>query len=263
MNKITSLESRIASMQSELSKINRELAKAPNGSLNAIKTTEGYKYYRIESDHCTIKRSYIKKENIKLAVALAKKRYNKIRKKEIEQELASIKSQKKSTPNKSSQDILYNTPGYSELLQPIINPQYFKVQNWLSQPYVHNDKFMEALKYKTSAGITVRSKSETLIVRVLYDYHIPFRYECGLDINGITYFPDFTIYKPIQNQEIIWEHFGMMDNPEYRFNAMSKINNYIDNGYVPGYNLICTYETINQPLTEDIITKTIEAYLLD
>ena len=122
MNKTTSLESRIASMQSELNTINKELAKAPNGSLNVIKTKNGFKYYRIEAEHGTVKRSYIKKANSKLAIALAKKRYNKIRKKELEQELVSIKSQKKSTPNKSSIRIISKYKiGYLNLMCITIN----------------------------------------------------------------------------------------------------------------------------------------------
>ena len=263
MNKSSSLEQKIASLNSELAKITKELSKAPNGSLNAVKTSNGFKYFQIEKDHGNIKRTYIKKENIELATALAKKRYNKVRKHEIENEIASIKQKMDRTPKISSTDLLYNVPGYSNLLQALLNPNYIKQQKWLSQPYIHNDKHQETLRFKTSAGITVRSKSETLIVRGLSDYNIPFKYECGLEINGTIYFPDFTIYKASEDTELIWEHFGMIDNTEYRFNAMNKLNSYINNGYVPGHNLICTFETINSPLTEDIIKRTIEAYLLD
>ena len=39
MNKSSSLEQKIASLNSELAKITKELSKAPNGSLNAVKTT--------------------------------------------------------------------------------------------------------------------------------------------------------------------------------------------------------------------------------
>ena len=263
MNKTSSQEQRIDDLKSELAKITKELSKAPNGSLNAVKTSNGFKYFQIEKNHGTVKRTYIKKEKIALATALAKKRYNKVRKKEIENEIASIKLKLDRTPKISSADLLYNIPGYSNLLQALLNPNYIKQQKWLSQPYIHNDKHQETLRFKTSAGITVRSKSETLIVRGLSDYSIPFKYECGLEINGTIYFPDFTIYKASEDIELIWEHFGMMDNTEYRFNAMNKLNSYINKGYVPGHNLICTFETINSPLTEDIIKRTIEAYLLD
>ena len=263
MNITSSQEQRIASLNSELAKITKELSKAPNGSLNAVKTLNGFKYFQIEKNHGNVKRTYIKKENIELATALAKKRYNKVRKHEIENEIASIKQKMDRTPKISSTDLLYNVPGYSNLLQALLNPNYIKQQKWLSQPYIHNNKYQKTLRFKTSAGITVRSKSETLIVRGLLDYNIPFKYECGLDINGTMYFPDFTIYNAAEDIELIWEHFGMMDNAEYRFNAMNKLNSYINSGYVPGHNLICTFETINSPLTEDIIKRTIEAYLLD
>ena len=172
MNKSSSLEQKIASLNSELAKITKELSKAPNGSLNAVKTSNGFKYFQIEKDHGNVKRTYIKKENIELATALAKKRYNKVRKHEIENEIASIKQKMDRTPKISSTDLLYNVPGYSNLLQALLNPNYIKQQKWLSQPYIHNDKHQETLRFKTSAGITVRSKSETLIVRGLSDYNI-------------------------------------------------------------------------------------------
>jgi hypothetical protein len=79
------------------------------------------------------------------------------------------------TPKISSTDLLYNVPGYSNLLQALLNPNYIKQQKWLSQPYIHNNKYQKTLRFKTSAGITVRSKSETLIVRGLSDYKIPFK----------------------------------------------------------------------------------------
>ena len=91
MNKTSSQEQRIDDLKSELAKITKELSKAPNGSLNAVKTSNGFKYFQIEKNHGNVKRTYIKKENIALATALAKKRYNKVRKHEIENEIASIK----------------------------------------------------------------------------------------------------------------------------------------------------------------------------
>ena len=75
-------------------------------------------------------------------------------------------------------------------------------------------------------------------------------------------FPDFTIYLAKEDREIIWEHFGMVDNADYRENMDSKMRIYYRNGYLPGHNLICTYETSKIPLTEEMIEKAIRAYLI-
>ena len=40
----------------------------------------------------------------------------------------------------------------------------------------------------------------------------------------------------------------MMDNPEYSKNAIQKIEMYIKNGYIPGKNLILTFETSKKSL---------------
>lgn len=47
---------------------------------------------------------------------------------------------------------------------------------------------------------------------------------------------------------ILWEHLGLIDNPDYRNKAYRKILKYNENGYYQGKNLILTYETAESPL---------------
>ena len=54
-----------------------------------------------------------------------------------------------------------------------------------------------------------------------------------------------------------------MDNPSYSQNAYSKLQLYINNGILPGRNLITTYETTNHPLDFDTIEKTLKLYFLE
>lgn len=100
----------------------------------------------------------------------------------------------------------------------------------------------EALKFYTKMGIIVRSKSEVIIETALYDNNIKFEYEKPIKISDVIYYPDFTVEK--KNGDIIlWEHLGLIDNPDYR-----KILKYNENGYYQGKNLILTYETAESPL---------------
>ena len=134
--------------------------------------------------------------------------------------------------------------------------------NWASEPYTRKTDHPENLTIPTKAGFPVRSKSEALICNELFDAGIPFRYEQALDLGGIILYPDFTIRHPSSGKIIIWEHFGLMDNPDYRENMYSKMRRYMMHGYMPGHTMICTYESNDYPLTEDYIEKMIATYLL-
>ncbi|WP_053942810.1 hypothetical protein [Kallipyga gabonensis] len=67
--------------------------------------------------------------------------------------------------------------------------------------------------------------------------------------NNIVFYPDFTFFLPPQNQEIYWEHFGLMDSPDYAINTIRKIRTYEENGIFAGIRLIMTFEGL--PLTLD------------
>ena len=96
-------------------------------------------------------------------------------------------------------------------------------------------------------GIIVRSKSEVIIATALYDNNIKFEYEKAIKISDVIYYPDFTVEK--KNGDIIlWEHLGLIDNPDYRNKVYRKIMKYNENGYYQGKNLILTYETAESPL---------------
>ena len=95
---------------------------------------------------------------------------------------------------------------------------------------------------------------ETGILRIgeklrekLLDNNIKFEYEKPIKISDVIYYPDFTVEK--KNGDIIlWEHLGLIDNPDYRNKAYRKILKYNENGYYQGKNLILTYETVESPL---------------
>ena len=53
----------------------------------------------------------------------------------------------------------------------------------------------------------------------------------------------------------------MADDPDYREKMNAKMRQYFNHGFVPGYNMICSYETKKVPLSEEYIETLIEAYL--
>lgn len=61
----------------------------------------------------------------------------------------------------------------------------------------------------------MRSKSEAMIVKVLKQNKIPYRYEAKLLFGDIEMYPDFTIRHPKTGQWFYWEHFGLLDKADY------------------------------------------------
>ena len=80
---------------------------------------------------------------------------------------------------------------------------------------------------------------------------------CG----GITFHPDFLCLNVRTRQEFIWEHFGMMDSPDYLEKAIQKISVYNENKYYLGKNLIITMETKINGIKTQQLERLIETYL--
>ena len=116
----------------------------------------------------------------------------------------------------------------------------------------------------THRGELVRSMNEYNIANALYRHNIPYKYEFPYRaVNGVVLHPDFYVKNKNTGYEFFWEHFGMMDKPDYVMNSMMyKIRLYEADNLFPGNGLIITFSGGKMELTEDIIEKTIEMYLL-
>lgn len=132
-------------------------------------------------------------------------------------------------------------------------------RKWLEEPWEKYAAYPDKLLYRTKSGIMVRSKSEKIIADMLYEYGLPFRYECGIECDGEYLWPDFVIRK--KNGEIvIWEHMGLMSRPDYYYKNIEKIKKYRSVGFVQHKNLICTWEEDLYDIEE--LKKIIEKFLL-
>ena len=72
-----------------------------------------------------------------------------------------------------------------------------------------------------------------------------------------------TVYQKLTStrREFAWEHFGMMDDPDYAARATEKLELYAENGFFPGKNLIITMETPAKPLSSKLLKSVIKTYL--
>lgn len=112
-------------------------------------------------------------------------------------------------------------------------------------------------------GLKVRSKSEVLIASELLRFGIPFRYECGIPmLDHYWVYPDFTVFLPHLGRTMFYEHFGMMDSPEYALIAAKKLQTFQDNHFELGRDWVYTVETKISPLSLDTIDRIIQNYFL-
>jgi hypothetical protein len=248
-----------------LEKYQSELASLPPFNLN-VKNIKGhiccYKYLPSKFRYKRGKITYIKNSEKVLLKQLYYKRFITtsiaILKKAIAQEEKFLESYIAYDPL----NVIGSLPqipalcGYNPLACNI-SEDSDKLIHWLNEPFEHSCFHPEQLTYTTSAGLKVRSKSELIIAEELIKAKIPFRYESPLTLEDITFYPDFTIYNPLTNQFLYWEHFGLLDNPKYVMSMNNKIAAYKRNKILPNYNLIETYEIKDVPFDIQLIRKII------
>lgn len=147
------------------------------------------------------------------------------------------------------------------LVSPIIDTEEIFVKKWESVTY-ESSGFINDSEFYSRKGIKVRSKSELIIANALEQCGVPYRYEYPLYLKGIgTVYPDFTCLNINKRKEIVWEHFGMMDNIAYANKNTAKIHTYNQNGFFPGKNMIMTFETSQNAISSNIIQNMIKEFL--
>lgn len=250
----------------ELERIKKEsksciktLAKMPPENLITLKKDNHYEYYfRIGK-----KQKYLNISQIKTIETLATKKYLKNFIRYAQNEIKALEAYKK------VKDLSIPTPSQFLSMHPelstFLNKKIFKgskdIVEWATSEYNQNDYYPDGLKIRSAQGHLVRSKSECIIADALFSEGITYRYEEAININGITYHPDFKIIKA-NGEIIIWEHLGMMDIEEYTLKNIQKIADYIKAGYIPGVNLILTSDEKSGQIIDSFkVHKLIEAYL--
>lgn len=246
-------------LEERVRQIDHELKRLPKENIYCCKNGNGYKWY--ETDGHTS--HYISKKNRDYAELLAYKKYLLEQKADLQNEIRSLGFYLRhhSSKRKGISKLLEN-PAYAELLSPYFKSFSQELLEWEQLPFEHNESYREDLKFKTPAGICVRSKSEAYIVSRLYEKRIPFRYECALELGDQVIFPDFTMKHPVTGEVYYWEHLGMMEEPKYQRRFLYKMQLYTENNIFPGINLILTSETLERPLDFGEVDRLLEIYFL-
>lgn len=249
------LEQRQNELQKALTHIRQAHAIEPDGKLRIAMTKGTPQYYRIIDAKDTVG-GYIRKENQELISLLAQKGYHAKTEKNIKKELHEI--EKLISLWRKPVENIYDelNAARKDLVSPLLVSDEIFEARWLAEQYESDPYYPENKIYETKRGEMVRSKSEMMIADAYYELDIPYRYEAKLTLQGGLYkFPDFTVLHKKTREIIYHEHFGLLNQEEYRLKALQKIEVYQKAGIYLGKNLIITYETEETPFNIRQIKK--------
>lgn len=242
----------VQSQQAELQQLLSQFPKSKDvvGNLRIDRCRNSFQYY-IVSEHGDTKGKYIPHKEIRKAAAIAQRDYNKATMGIIKKQIKAIKSLLANYhPEAIDEAYTKLHLGRRALVIPVREPDEEYIAAWLHHPYTGKPFEINAPEYYTASGVRVRSKSEVIIADALARANIPYRYEYPTNIKGWgTLYPDFTCLDIRTREEIIWEHFGLMGNPDYTECAVQKLAHYTTNGYILGKNFIATFESTTTPLS--------------
>ena len=209
-------------------------------------------FYRNGRVHCYRRKAttdrhgkYISAKEVSLAKDLAEKSYAQKVLRRIQEELVLLDPyidyvEKKSAEKEYGKMCVPRR----EFVEPVLMTGEEAAQRWAAEPYTLSQYKPEFRKYPTKRGELVRSKSEVMLANMFYELGIPYRYEQVVKTrDGKVYAPDFTLWHKKRREEHYHEHFGLMDDPDYRRDRfLRKIDAYRKSGIYFGKNLTATFE---------------------
>lgn len=232
------------------------------GRLEIRKNKYSIQFYNVIKDGNKSKVIFIPKSQKSKAKELAYNSYISKLKKLTDKRLRQLNQLLKDYSDTEIDDLYENlNQNRKKLFEPIIPTNNQKFEEWNALPHKGKPFYPGSINIITNKGERVRSKSEKIYADKFYSLGIEYKYESPLRLDEYTiFYPDFTFL--INGEIIIWEHFGMMDNPEYAAKAIKKIALYEKNGIHLGVNLIVTFETSKSGLDEELIDTLIRRHLL-
>ena len=227
-----SLINRMESYQRELDKTEEELQKLPAGSL--VRKRKFY-YHRVGSKEVGI----TKKPRI--IRQLCRKVYLKIRKDQLIHNLSLDHNNLSDFDDRSPKELIRSLPVVYQAF-PISYFYHPEMEAWLAQDYAKHPYPPTEWNYATEGGVYLRSKSEFLIATKLEENGIPYRYDAKITLSGKVEYPDFIIRNPFTGKTILWEHFGALHLSEYEKKMNTKMDLYLNHGFIPSDTIIYTFE---------------------
>lgn len=261
---LETLDAREELLDSVIAKIKRSRKKVPDGRIRICKNKNGRVQYYLLTDPENKTGKYIKKKDRGVAYAIAQKEYNRRVLELATKEKNYITKFRKNVKPIQFEDVYANMcKDRKDMISPVYLPDDEFIKRWLSVEYEKLPFTNKSPEYYSQKGERMRSKSEVIIADMLTKYNIPYMYEFPIELVdiGIVH-PDFRILNVRKRKIIFWEHYGLMDDRDYRNDKMIEIEKYHKSGYVLGDNFIFTMETMKCPLSINMVDHFIRCYCL-
>lgn len=243
--------------------LKRSIACAPKGKLRISCGKDKPQYY-LRSDRSDPNGKYIRQSERHLAAAIAQRDYDSETLKAASGEIEAIEALLRIWEKGTVEDT-YNIliPARKQLVIPATMTDDEYARLWQEVRYSGKGFGPLDPEIYSSDGQRVRSKSEALLKDNFNHFKIPCRYEYPIRLcDERIIYPDYMLLNINQRKEFIWEHFGKADDPDYMRNNVQRLNDLILSGFIPGYNLIMTFETKDTPLNQKVVRELIKHYLL-
>ncbi len=249
-------------IKSKQNNVNEKSQLKNAGKIRIVPHKNTMQFYLITKKNDTTGK-YLPRQQDDFAKALIQYDYDEKILRSAKKELAAIKKLLTHNEKSGIQKIFQRFSKNRKLLvDPVTFPDKDYETLWHSQKTTGNDSF-NSPEFLTANGEKVRSKSEVIIADTLSRLKISYKYEMPLELkNGKTIYPDFCCLNLRTRQEVFWEHFGIMDDPDYISKAISKIQSIQESGYNLGENFIFTMEKPELPLNPKFVQTMVEKYLV-
>ena len=247
-----------------LKRVEREMSRFPTGTLEIGLVRGKYIQFHIVCVEEGKKiRKYLSRKD-KLVTQLAQKAY--------EQKLRQELVKRKRVLGKALEVLQQTNPAEvyekeskvrKQLITPLIPTDEMFIEQWYEEHHGAQNSLPMTNSYTTIRGETVRSKSEKMIADAYHMAGIPYVYEPSVCLaNGHGRRPDFAVLNVRLRKTMYHEHFGMMDDDEYRQRAILKMREYNRSGYRAGEVMLYTFEGEGIPFDQDELDELIRAFLM-
>lgn len=257
----------IQKLETIASQLRIELEDAPQGGIRSQMNRGKYpQFYYIEDGNGDKNGRYLKKNEVQIAKELVQKEYNSELLNCIEEQLKTLSYiEKKSIDGFICQRVeVYEklSPAKRRLVIPVELSDEEFIAQWNNTTIGGLNTYPVENGFLTERGELVRSKSEKLIADKFYYRNIPYKYEPVLKFtDGSVVCPDFAILNIRKRKTIYFEHFGMMDSPDYCKAALDKMELYERNGLLIFEDIIYTMESSQKVINMVTMDRLIERFI--
>lgn len=252
---ITSEIKRLSDLSRKMQKV---LNRAPDGTLHEQNNGKTI-YYRIRKKTARNKYQdvHIKKSDLYTLHRYSNKALCKAALKAINAQLKEMQSWDLKLLKQSGDHYRNISQKYAEHADPELLHFAQQSRCWAAEPFESNPfPISKEYCFQGPENTTFRSKLEGLAAYALVNTRIAYRYEALLILrNGQSRYPDFTIMSPFTGNLLIVEVFGMMSDPDYAADAMKKIREYEDSGWIMGINFLPVFEYPGVPFQAEYFTS--------